>query len=94
LTPAPPVPEPRGQPDPVPGPTQVGRAGTASAFFVLDYGGTHGARPQAIIRLQRGTSELAQVQISDVRPRFSLAQVLPGTLKGQLQTGDLVVFTQ
>ncbi len=25
-------------------------------------------------------------------PRFSLTQVLPGTLKGQLQTGDLVVF--
>ena len=47
---------------------------------------------QAIIRLRRGTSELAQVQISDVRPRFSLAQVLPDTLKGQLQTGDIVVF--
>lgn len=75
-------------------PHQVVRVGPAAAFVVLDYGGTHGARPQVIIRLQRGTSELAQVQISDVRPRFSLAQVLPGTLKGQLQTGDLVVFNQ
>jgi hypothetical protein len=75
-------------------PHQVVRVGPAAAFVVLDYGETHGARPQAIIRLQRGTSELAQVQISDVRPRFSLAQVLPGTLKGQLQTGDLVVFNQ
>ncbi len=75
-----------------PGQHQVVRIGPADAFVVLDYGATHGARPQAIIRLQRGTSELAQVQISDVRPRFSLAQVLPGTLKGQLQTGDLVVF--
>ena len=83
-------------PDPEPArvPHQVVRVGPAAAFVVLDYGETHGARPQAIIRLQRGTSELAQVQISDVRPRFSLAQVLPGTLKGQLQTGDLVVFTQ
>ncbi|HEY0863581.1 MAG TPA: hypothetical protein VGD97_05700 [Lacunisphaera sp.] len=75
-------------------PHQVVRVGPAAAFVVLDYGTEHGAQPRAIIRLRRGTSELAQVQISDVRPRFSLAQVLPGTLKGQLQTGDLVVFTQ
>jgi hypothetical protein len=81
-------------PEPASAPHQVVRVGPAAAFVVLDYGETHGARPQAIIRLQRGTSELAQVQISDVRPRFSVAQVLPGTLKGQLQTGDLVVFTQ
>jgi hypothetical protein len=89
------IPEPVApDPEPTPAPHQVVRVGPAAAFVVLDYGQAHGARPQAIIRLQRGTSELAQVQISDVRPRFSLAQVLPGTLKGQLQTGDLVVFTQ
>lgn len=88
-----PPPAPPGS-EPSASPHQVVRVGPAAAFVVLDYGETHGARPQAIIRLQRGTSELAQVQISDVRPRFSLAQVLPGTLKGQLQTGDLVVFTQ
>ena len=74
-------------------PHQVVRVGPADTFVVIDYGAEHGAHPQAIIRLQRGTSELAQVQISDVRPRFSLARVLPGTLKGQLQTGDLLVFT-
>ena len=74
-------------------PHQVVRVGPADTFVVIDYGAVHGARPQALIRLQRGTSELAQVQISDVRPRFSLARVLPGTLKGQLQTGDLLVFT-
>jgi hypothetical protein len=89
------LPEPATpDPEPTPVPHQVVRVGPAAAFVVLDYGETHGARPQAIIRLQRGTSDLAQVQISDVRPRFSLAHVLPGTLKGQLQTGDLVVFTQ
>lgn len=89
------LPEPAAPyPAPASGPHQVVRIGPAAAFVVLDYGETHGARPQAIIRLQRGTSELAQVQISDVRPRFSLAHVLPGTLKGQLQTGDIVVFTQ
>jgi len=89
------LPEPAAPyPEPAPNPHQVVRVGPAAAFVVLDYGEAHGARPHTVIRLQRGTSELAQVQISDVRPRFSLAQVLPGTLKGQLQTGDLVVFTQ
>lgn len=85
--------EPAPPPAPAPVPHQVVRVGPANTFVVLDYGAIHGARSQAIIRLQHGTSEVAQVQISDVRPRFSLAQVLPGTLKGQLQTGDLIVFT-
>lgn len=84
--------EPERAPAPAPVQYQVVRVGAASTFVVVDYGAEQGARPQAIIRLRRGTSELAQVQISDVRPRFSLAQVLPDTLKGQLQTGDIVVF--
>jgi hypothetical protein len=88
-----PVASQQPEPAPVSAPYQVVRVGPADAFVVLNYGAADGAHPQAIIRLQRGTSELAQVQISDVRPRFSLAQVLPDTLKGQLQTGDLVVFT-
>lgn len=71
---------------------QVVRVGSQDAFVVLDYGTAHGARPSDIIRLRRGTSEVAQVQISDARPRFSVAQVLPATLKGQLQTGDFVVL--
>lgn len=86
--------EPATTPGPgaAPAPHQVVRVGPSDTFVVLDYGAAHGARLHAIMRLQRGTSELAQVQISDVRPHFSLAQVVPGTLKGQLQTGDIVVF--
>ncbi len=79
-------------PEAAPAPHQVVRVGPSDTFVILDYGAAHGARLHAIMRLQRGTSELAQVQISDVRTHFSLAQVVPGTLKGQLQTGDLVVF--
>ncbi len=86
-------PPPTAIPSSGPRPHQVVRVGPADSFVVIDYGSEHGARPEAVIRLHRGTSALAQVQISDVRPRFSLAQVLPGTLKGQLQTGDLLVFT-
>lgn len=74
-------------------PFQVVRVGPQDTFVVLDYGADHGARRNEILHLWRGTSELARVQISDARPRFSLAKVLPATLKGQLQTGDLVVLT-
>ncbi len=76
-----------------PAPYQVVRVGPADAFVVLDYGAAQGARPGDILSLWRGTSPLARVQISEVRPGFSLAQVLPADLKGQLQTGDLVVLT-
>lgn len=72
---------------------QVVRVGPRDAFVVLDYGREHGARTSDIITVQRGTSAVAQVQISDARPRFSLAQVLPGSLKGPLQSGDLLVLT-
>jgi hypothetical protein len=75
-----------------PPPPRVVRVGPHDAFVVIDYGRQRGARPGEILRLARGTAELAQVQISDARPRFSLAQVLPATLKGKLQSGDFVVL--
>ena len=84
--------EPETAPAP-PEPYQVVRVGPRDSFVVLDFGAAHGARPGQILGLWRGTSELARVQISDARPRFSLAQVLSATLKGQLQTGDLVILT-
>ena len=72
---------------------QVVRVGPRDSFVVLDLGTDHGTRVNDVISVRHGTSEVARVQISDARLRFSVAQVLPGTLKGQLQTGDLVVFT-
>lgn len=84
--------EPETAPAP-PAPYQVVRVGPRDSFVVVDFGAAHGARPGQILGLWRGTSELARVQISDARPRFSLAQVLSATLKGQLQTGDLVILT-
>jgi len=65
-----------------------------NAFAVPDYGAAHGARPGHILSLWRGTSEVARVQISDARLRFSLAEVRFATLKGQLQTGDLIILTK
>ncbi|MDP2138515.1 MAG: hypothetical protein Q8J74_11755, partial [Candidatus Didemnitutus sp.] len=77
---------------PAPAAHQVVRVGVKEAFVVLDYGSEHGAVIGEIVSLVRGTSALARVQISDVRPRFSIAQVLPQMRNGQLQTGDIVVI--
>ncbi|MBA3850288.1 MAG: hypothetical protein C0502_09900 [Opitutus sp.] len=73
---------------------QVVRVGAQGDFVVLDYGASHGAAPGQIATLARGTSPVAQVQISDVRARHSVAQVLPASRKGQLQTGDIVLLAR
>lgn len=73
---------------------QVVRVGAGDAFVVLDYGTEHGASAGDTFALVRGTQEVARVHISDSRPRFSIAHVLPGTAKGQLQPGDLVLLTR
>jgi hypothetical protein len=70
----------------------VVQVGPREAFVVIDYGSATGARPGEILRLLRGTGELARLQISDAREHFSVAQVLPLPRKEQLQTGDLVVL--
>lgn len=74
-------------------PHQVVRIGPADAFVVLDYGADHGATVGREAVLARGTTAVGRVQISDVRARFSVAQVLPPH-KGQLQPGDIVLLAQ
>lgn len=73
---------------------QVVRVGAQAAFVIIDYGADHGARAGQELTLARGTSLIARVQISDVRPKFSIAQVLPDGPKRQLQTGDIVLLAQ
>lgn len=74
-------------------PPRVLRVGPHDSFVITDYGADLGAHNGRIMLIRRGAATLAQVKVSDARPRFSVAQVLPGTLKGQLQPGDLVVST-
>jgi len=75
-------------------PYQVIRVGPDSAFVVVSYGALHGAAPGDELTLCRGTSVITRVQISDAREKFSLAQVLPAALKGQLQPGDFVLIAK
>ena len=73
--------------------SRVGRAtvltvGPESAFVVLNFGTARGAKLGQKLTVSQGTSEVATVLISDVRANFSVAQVLPDTLRGVLQKGD------
>lgn len=91
--------EPAASPAPAPvvaapSPYQVVRVGPDSAFVIVDYGALQGAAAGDELALCRGTSVVARVQISDARAKFSIAQVLPAGLKGQLQPGDFVLIAK
>lgn len=94
ITPAPPpTPSPEGVPPAAATRNYtVVRVGPRDSFVVIDYGSDHGAGVGRLLMLRRGTTTVAYVRISDARPNFSVAQVLPDSLKGQLQTGDFVVL--
>lgn len=86
--------EPAPTPPPVEAPVlEVVRVAPDDAFVILNGGTEDGLSPGQILSLHRGTSRVARVQISDARARRSVAQVLPGTQKGKLQTGDIVLLT-
>ena len=73
--------------------SRIGRAtvmtvGAESAFVVLNFGSARGAQLGQKFSVNQGTDTVATVLISDVRTNFSIAQVLPDTLRGVLQKGD------
>lgn len=67
--------------------------GPANSFVVLDYGLRHGASAGQSLTIRHGTVGVAQVLITDARPRFSIAHVRPDSLRGVLQKGDSAVLT-
>jgi hypothetical protein len=71
---------------------RVLRVGSAGTFVITDFGVNSGATVDRRLVVARGTKVLARVQISNVREDFSIAQVLPGTAKAQLQPGDFVLL--
>lgn len=71
-----------------PGRAAVVSVGPGNAFVIVDYGAERGAQLGQRMTVSQGTDVVATVLISDVRPNFSIAQVLPDTLRGVLQKGD------
>jgi hypothetical protein len=77
--------------------SRAGRAtvltvGPQAAFVVLNFGSARGAQLGQKLTVSQGADEVATLLISDVRTNFSVAQVLPDTLRGVLQKGDLAVL--
>jgi hypothetical protein len=77
--------------------SRAGRAtiltiGPASSFVVLNFGSARGAQLGQKLAVSQGIDEVATLLISDVRTNFSVAQVLPDSLRGVLQKGDLAVL--
>lgn len=77
--------------------SRAGRAtiltvGPQNAFVVLNFGSARGAQLGQKLTVSQGSDEVATVLISDVRTNYSVAQVLPDTLRGVLQKGDLAVL--
>lgn len=77
--------------------SRAGRAtvltvGPESAFVVLNFGSARGAELGQRLNVNQGNTVVATVLISDVRTNFSVAQVLPDTLRGVLQKGDLAIL--
>ncbi len=62
--------------------------GAGNAFVVLNFGSVRGAQLGQKLAVNQGTAEVATVLINDVRPNFSIAHVLPESLRGVLQKGD------
>lgn len=77
--------------------SRAGRAtvlsvGPQNAFVVLNFGSARGAQPGQKMTVSQASGVVATVQLSDVREKFSIAQVLPETLRGVLQKGDSAVL--
>lgn len=77
--------------------SRAGRAtiltvGPENAFVVLNFGSARGAELGQKLAVSQGIDEVATLLISDVRTNFSVAQVLPDTLRAVLQKGDLAVL--
>lgn len=66
--------------------------GPQNAFVVLNFGSARGAKLGHKLVVSQGDTPIATVAISDVRNNFSVAQVLPDTVKATLQKGDEAVL--
>lgn len=79
--------------------SRAGRAtvltvGPESAFVVLNFGEARGAKLGQRLTVSQGAASVATLLISDVRTNFSVAQVVPDSLRGVLQKGDLAVLVR
>lgn len=67
---------------------QVIKVGPRNAFVLINFGSSHGAVTNQRFALKRGNTALATAEISLTKEHYSIAQVLPETLSGNIRKGD------
>lgn len=79
---------------PVEAAPQIVQIGAHQAFVVINRGSEHGVRSGEVCAFTRDGTEIALGRLSEVRPRFAIVHLLPGSLKGQLQAGDIALLAR
>jgi septal ring factor EnvC (AmiA/AmiB activator) len=68
--------------------------GPQNAFVVVNFGSVRGAQLGQKMTVNQGHAVVATVVLSDVRANYSVAQVVPDSLRGVLQKGDSAVLVR
>ena len=71
---------------------KVAQVGVKNAFVVLDLGIADGITVGNKFIIKRGEEQVAESVISEVKESFSIAQVVPGSIKSALKTGDTASY--
>ena len=71
---------------------KVAQVGAKNAFVVLELGAADGIAPGLTFVIKRGQDVIAESVISEVKESFSIAQVVPGSIKSPLKAGDTASF--
>ena len=71
---------------------RVAQVGVKNAFVVLDLGTADGITVGNRFVIKRGEDQIAESVISDVKDSFSIAQVVPGSIKSALKAGDTASY--
>lgn len=71
---------------------RVATVGSKNAFVVLELGTKDGVTPGLKFVITRGGQTIAEAVLSEVNASFSIAQVVPSSIKTTLQAGDVAAY--
>jgi myosin heavy subunit len=75
-----------------PSPTQIIQLDARHGLIVVGVGTNSGLANDAQLALQKSGTQIAQIQITDAEPDYSVAMILSGSTVKQLKKGDTVDF--
>jgi len=73
---------------------QVASIGADNGFVVIKAGSTQGIQPKQTLVISRSGKVLATAVVSSSQENYAIAQIVTGSLKGNINKGDLATFAQ